>query len=249
MPIPCDLCGGTGFVTVENAATGYTGAKRCVCRDEVLAQQVARQERANRGTPMTDGAAMACVKSLSGIGGYFPRDEVARAVIADVLVRMCHTVEQAQFMARKAYELYSGAGGGWDRCGIAGLRQILSALTVPKDGLVLHSTEAYPEGLPDRRPPKPPEPLLLPEGCEPGLPLPAFNGIRDYQRRLLSTAEVLPLELVEAVGAEDLRPLGPTLVPAPKPAAPAVVPLSGERRAELEREFEKVEQQRKASAG
>jgi hypothetical protein len=83
---------------------------------------------------------------------------MGRSMIANALVDMCHTEDEAKWVVRQACELHAT----WGSCGIPGLRQIVGMLHTPKDGISVISTEAYPDGLPQKQLPGPALPALPP---------------------------------------------------------------------------------------
>jgi hypothetical protein len=234
----CDACGGTGYTIVERGE--ITAARKCGCRVKAEAERAAQQARVNTGSPMNADVAAGAVRGLAAMGGFFPpeRDAEARAVIGDLLLRMCGTAEQCQMLVRKAVQLYSGAGG-WEKCGMVGLRQILSAVTVPKDGVVLHTgSEMFPGGLPRRATGGPPL-LLPPPDAVQGEPILMPERPRGYSS-LLPAALCVPPELAQALDAGDVLE---------RAKSPKVEPMSEARRAEWKAKFEEAEKKRRSATG
>jgi hypothetical protein len=144
--VSCERCDGTGFVIVEH--NGVEGAKMCVCRAK--AQQPA-------GRPLREDMAAVLVEALCQNLAFAP-DAVGQGLVVTALMEMCSTEDQAKFVVSRACSLHTK----WETCGIRGLRQILCSRFVPKDGLSLSSTEAYPDGIPATRPPELLKPRLTP---------------------------------------------------------------------------------------
>lgn len=144
----CEHCGGSGWVTVETPTASF--AKRCACYQPPTNTEP-------QGTQLRENDAIAQVEVLCGTLAFAPPSG-SRSMIVKAVMSMCRTVEQLEWLTERACELHTE----WKTCGIRGLRQIISSRWTPKDGLVITSTEAYPEGIPSSR--KEPEPLRLPPG-------------------------------------------------------------------------------------
>jgi hypothetical protein len=201
----------------------YDYAEPCPCRTERIASARARRAKADEGTPMTAKTANGAVRALRVLA-FFPSEGEARAMVASALLRMCHTAEQCRYVVKKACDLYRK----WDDCGIPGLRQILCSLTIPRDGLVQLSTEAYPDGIP------------LPQGAGlTMLPNAPWQPAQLPPGRLVSAAADVD-GMVVHVATECAR-LPLQLVPKPAPKPPE--PLSDERRAELAAQLEHAKEQ------
>ncbi len=142
----CEFCCGLGWIIVKR--NGVEGARLCKCRTQ--AQQP-------RGKPISEAIVGVLVEGLCQTLEFAP-ESVGRALIVAALMEMCSTEEQARFVVNRACALHTK----WGTCGIPGLRQILCSAYVPKDGFMLSSTEAYPEGIPSVRPPELAFPKLPP---------------------------------------------------------------------------------------
>lgn len=147
----CEKCDGTGWIVIETATT--SAVKPCSCRAP------AKPKKPEKVTPLTVAEAAAHVRTLCDTLAFAP-GTAGQSIITAALMKMCETAEQAAWLIPRACELHTE----WKTCGIAGLRQILGTKYKPKDGVMVTSTEAYPEGIPSTRPD--PEPLLL--GLPPG---------------------------------------------------------------------------------
>ena len=133
----CKLCDDSGWVRVERG--DITAAKRCVCREIGTS--------AETGTPLTLEAAAQATTILCELLDYSPSSDESRAIIADSLMSMCATVDQVRWLVRRTPQLHVK----WRTCGIPGLRQIFCSKYRPKDGLMICSSEAYPEGIPTEK--------------------------------------------------------------------------------------------------
>jgi hypothetical protein len=147
----CIECHGTSWIIVE--VKGISAARPCLCRRSPTNQSAT--------TPLTEEGAATAVKMLCDTLAFSPASDLGRVLITSALLRMCHTLEDTLWVVERACNLYTR----WDACGIPGLRQILSSRCVPRDGVSISRTAAYPEGIPtESRKPKQ-EPLgLLPTG-------------------------------------------------------------------------------------
>jgi len=134
----CPKCGGSGWVIVFRR--NLEAADRCPCK---TVQQTAA---AAAGEALTENVATAVVDALCDALDDAPRKTLGKALVVDALMSMCATADDAWWVARRATVLYTR----W--CGVPGLRQILCARSVPKDGLEVSYSEAYPEGIPSERP-------------------------------------------------------------------------------------------------
>lgn len=138
----CEICNGTGWQITDR------GAIRCVC--------VKQNRRIETGTPLAPASISVAVKALQALA-FFPVERAAQTVIGDALAGMCPSVEALRYVVRRACSTYKT----WDKCGIAGLRQIVCARFVPADGIESGPTECFPEGLPSETKH---DPLALPAG-------------------------------------------------------------------------------------
>lgn len=153
----CDKCNGTGWLIVEH--NGFECASMCNCRAK--AQQP-------HGKLLTEDMAGGLVAGMCQILAFAPA-EVGQGIIVAALMEMCSTQAQATYVVNRACALHTK----WETCGIRGLRQILCAVYVPADGVMVSATEAYPDGIPSIRPPESVFPKLPPGrvasadvGCE-----------------------------------------------------------------------------------
>jgi len=137
----CD-CDGSGWKVLERPRG--TAVEACACRlERIRVQQEAEAQEAAAGTPLTKKAAVAILESMFANMQFAPHGP-GHGLVANALVEMCATVEQAQWVATRACSLYQK----WGDCGLPGLRQILCSRHKPKDNVYLLYTEAYPEGIP-----------------------------------------------------------------------------------------------------
>jgi hypothetical protein len=109
---------------------------------------------------LTEEVASAAVNMLCETLAFAPKSDLARVLITKALMKMCYTEEDAFWLVERAANLHTN----WDTCGIPGLRQILSSRGMPKDGVSISCTSAYPEGIPLEHPGQKPEPFLLSSG-------------------------------------------------------------------------------------
>lgn len=155
----CINCGDTGWIIVERQ--GIRSAKRCAeCFAAAKEREKVSQDRI---TPFTQEMAMEQTKLLCESIAFAPTTTLGRSVIAEELMSMCWSLEQATWLVRRAAQLFAT----WDKCGLPGLRQIFCSRYEPKDRILPVHTEAYRDGVPverslepESRPPLP----ALPEG-------------------------------------------------------------------------------------
>jgi hypothetical protein len=133
----CERCNDLGWIITER--NGLSGATMCNCRAE--AQKLP-------GKPLREEVAIYLVEALCQVLGYAP-DATGQPVLVRALMDMCCTEEDLRYVVNRACALYTK----WSECGVPGLRQILCARCVPKDGITLMSTAAYPDGVPTLKPP------------------------------------------------------------------------------------------------
>ena len=174
----CEQCNDTGWIVTER------GAKRCPHFAE---------RQATPRTPI-DGRSLAMATRGLGAIGFFPRDQESQTIIGDALAAMCPNVEALRYVVRRATELYQV----WDRCGIQGLRQIVSYRYLPADGISIYGSSEFPEGLPPD--PKSNPPAALPAGVT--LQLPAGNE---------STADTELEQKIRTIAAKSPRLSGTPL--------------------------------------
>jgi len=137
----CEMCGGSGWIVRESAAG--SSAKPCSCRKTTAPTMPFR----DRGIPLTVESAATHVAMLCDTLAYAPSPPpkgVGRAAIVVALMEMCSTDDEAKWVVQRAMSLHTK----WETCGIPGLRQIVSSIRIPKDGISLLSTDRYPEGVP-----------------------------------------------------------------------------------------------------
>lgn len=138
----CNLCGGTGYVIVSarnKAGETVDAAKACECR------KVKPQTEAGHPVAWDDCAA---ASEALAVMSFYPREEMARLLVARALEQMCTTKEQLNWTIERAVSLFDK----WDKCGIQGLRQVLCSKHLPKDGISCDSTDAFPDGIPSQSP-------------------------------------------------------------------------------------------------
>lgn len=107
-------------------------------------------KRPETGTPLTEEDAIAYARKITSVLSFAPENDLAQLAIAHFLIDdLCQFKEQAEWLARRVPQLHTK----WDACGLPGLRQIFCArYERPKDGLIITSTAAYPDGIPADRP-------------------------------------------------------------------------------------------------
>jgi hypothetical protein len=126
-----------GFVLVERG--GISAAKFCICREPAETGQAGRE--------VTPEIATAATEALCDVLAFAPSTKLGRMLIANALIAMCPNEESVRWLVERACALHTK----WGTCGIPGLRQILCSRYLPKDGLTISATEAYPEGVPPGR--------------------------------------------------------------------------------------------------
>jgi hypothetical protein len=89
---------------------------------------------------ITEESASLAVRSLSALPN-FPEDPVARAEIGNLILRMCTTAEEAQWLVRRTFDLWSQ----WE--GPRELRAILCARFKPKDGIEVNYSRVFADGI------------------------------------------------------------------------------------------------------
>jgi hypothetical protein len=134
----CNICGGTGFVIVERG--GISAAKHCDCRKPAETEQA--------GKPVSPEVAVAATEALCDVLEFAPSTKLGRMLISNALIAMCPSEDSVWWLVVRACTLHTK----WLTCGLPGLRQILCSRHLPKDGLTISATEAYPEGVPSERP-------------------------------------------------------------------------------------------------
>jgi hypothetical protein len=202
---------------------------------------------------MTGVTAVHAAKSLQVLK-WFPRDIHGQNLVAAEIYRMCHSIEQAKGVVMAAARLYTN----WEDCGVRGLRQILSAVTTPRDGFKLLSTTSYPEGVPAdmvRRPSLPSASLQLPAGDDETAQVAMLERHLGIEAPPSMDPEIAA-EVREAAATHAMP--RPFLVPSTdanglctRPPAPKPEPMSPERRAELEAQLAEAQRryQQKKAAG
>jgi hypothetical protein len=94
-------------------------------------------------------AASQAARGLTAIP-YFPSDEVAQTMIAEELVAMCESVEQAQWLVRRVIRIYKR----WP--GVQELRLVFCSKYRPLDGQpAIGISDVYPDGIPSEKPASP----------------------------------------------------------------------------------------------
>lgn len=108
---------------------------------------------------ITEDEATVAVLSLAGLP-FFPAEEPARAMIADLLMRMCRTGGELQWLVRRVFDLWKK----WE--GPRELRATYCAKFKPQDGIEAISG-LFPDGIvPPEKPALPAfQPLALPPGA------------------------------------------------------------------------------------
>jgi hypothetical protein len=106
---------------------------------------------------ITEEEAYAAVMTLSVLP-YFPAGQAAHMVVADLIMRMCNTGEQAQWLVRRAMDLWSK----WE--GPRELRGLMCSRFKPKDGIEVNYSALFPDGIPSEKPLPPPAMPALPPG-------------------------------------------------------------------------------------
>jgi hypothetical protein len=244
----CEKCGGTGFLVVEGRGylvpgmkacpAEYSGVIPCECSKtrQSIALEHARKQLAQfeSGPLITADDAMEAVRKLETGLNWFPKGKEQLTFVGDGLARMCRTKFAAMYVVARACELYQD----WRKCGLMGLRQILTAKVLPREGPPIYTTDAYPEGLPEA--PQKPIPefktLELPPGCH----------VTENRKLDAAITEALPNFTMA-----DRRPVQSLQSP-PKAEKPAPAPMSEERRAELQAMVDKAQEEvraKKTAAG
>lgn len=155
LPAPCHRCepyGGT-HTLLEGR-----GMVRCDCkRGKLLAKgDKIRSEyremdlddvRPAKPSPAQIRAARQSAEALEDIPGYV-RTETSMTFLADELMSMARSVEQLQWLVRRARRLYRKWPGARE------LRVLFCSRFMPKDGFELQGSDVYPEGIPSERPAK-----------------------------------------------------------------------------------------------
>jgi hypothetical protein len=147
----CAQCQGTGFIIVETGI--LSAAKPCACRQP-------NTSTGSSGTLLTDEVASIAANMLCDTLAFSPTTELGRATIAKALMKTCHSQEEVLWVVERACDLHTR----WTTCGIPGLRQILSSRCIPKDGVPLSSTQAYPDGIPSEHSQQELDRVSLPPG-------------------------------------------------------------------------------------
>ncbi len=100
--------------------------------------------------PVINVTAAAQAAAAMAAISFFPSEPAARTMIADAIMDICVTVEDAMWLARRVVQLHKR----WDTCGIMGLWQIWFSKhppRTPKEAkleTLVGASEAYPEGVP-----------------------------------------------------------------------------------------------------
>lgn len=102
-------------------------------------------------SPLTPAIALEAVASLAALR-FFPPDPPARAALADELLRMCRSEDQAAWVVRRVLRLYNEWPGPME------LRAVFCSRFKPADGVEANTTDAR-----FREDGFPPEVPLLPE--------------------------------------------------------------------------------------
>ncbi len=90
-----------------------------------------------------------CAEALAALG-YYPRDSLARSLIAEAIIEICRTTTDATWLVRRALQLHES----WSTCGVKGLWQIWFSKHTPRNEreaaieLTVGSSSAYPEDVP-----------------------------------------------------------------------------------------------------
>jgi hypothetical protein len=90
--------------------------------------------------PITEESASLAVRSLSALPN-FPADPVARAEIGNLILLMCSTAQEAQWLVRRVFDLWSQ----WE--GPRELRAILCAHFKPKNGIDVNYSQLFADGI------------------------------------------------------------------------------------------------------
>jgi hypothetical protein len=91
---------------------------------------------------------------------FFPGDPEVRAALVDIVMEMCETRDQLDWLVARALKLYAK----WP--GIAELRALYCSRWKPLDGVEVYSS-IYLDGIPSERP-APPPPPRVPRSPKPG---------------------------------------------------------------------------------
>jgi hypothetical protein len=143
----CPVCGGCGWIEVTDHA-GNNALKACRCRTAKIS--------AEAGKPLTLEFIGVQFDALCGLLGFSPQNPLARAALIDLLMDMCATEGQLEWLVKRAGQIYTK----WP--GVPALRQILCSRFRPKDGIECSWSETFPDGLPDSKESPPALPALPP---------------------------------------------------------------------------------------
>lgn len=194
------------------------GLRRCVC-----ARGIAKQESFKRKDPLppvlTEDEASLFTEMCSGLD-FFPSSGPARIPIASQIRSMCRDLTEAKWLVNRMVSLYRK----WP--GVIELRQVYcSKYTHPLDGQrAIGISDVYPDGIPSERIEEPPVLQL--------------TGSVTASPSIAATVSGLAVKTNLSAALSTARPPRVREIPIER-----VVPITEERRRELQAEIDRVERE------
>lgn len=138
LPDPCDKCRPFGGLWKEGEKGGM---ERCICaRGNAL--RSANAPKAALPPVISAAHATMCAEMMSAIP-FFPASSGALSAIGNEIAAMCHTPEEAAWLAQRMVRLYRK----WP--GVQEMRLVFCQKHHPLDGIEAHcASETYPDGIP-----------------------------------------------------------------------------------------------------